>query len=149
MEITPSSTEIGGSEIPILIYKIEVEEAFQGNFKTAKGKKFAEIRMLGNKKSVVHGNIQSHRILPELPELEMGETYLLFTTVPSAIGLSTIVGLGQGCFLITGYNDKEIAVNAFNNRGIFRGIEPSEVTDIVTLLYSELKDRLTAILKKQ
>ena len=32
MEITPSSTEIGGSEIPILIYKIEVEEAFQGNF---------------------------------------------------------------------------------------------------------------------
>ena len=55
-----------------------------------------------------------------MPELAIGQTYLVFTTQPSAIGLSAIVGLGQGAFRIEQVGKDEVAVNEVNNSGLFR-----------------------------
>ena len=46
------------------------------------------------------------------------------TTRPSGIGLSTTVGLGQGCFRISQVGKDEQAVNDANNNGLFRDMAP-------------------------
>jgi hypothetical protein len=55
-----------------------------------------------------------------MPDLAVGQTYLVMTTRPSSIGLSTTVGLGQGCFRISQVGKEELAVNEVNNNGLFR-----------------------------
>ena len=42
-----------------------------------------------------------------MPQLAVGRTYLVFTTQPSEIGLSTTVGLGQGAFRINQVGKQE------------------------------------------
>ena len=56
--------------------------------------------------------------------LTVGQTYLVFTTQPSGVGLSTTVGLGQGCFRLYGKGDSQMAVNEVNNAGLFRDMQP-------------------------
>lgn len=58
-----------------------------------------------------------------LPRLEIGQTYLLLTTPPSKIGMSTTVGLGQGLFRIAGEGQMASAVNEFGNKMLFKGME--------------------------
>ncbi|HSG40426.1 MAG TPA: hypothetical protein VLE27_12370, partial [Thermoanaerobaculia bacterium] len=60
--------------------------------------------------------------VPELPRLQVGQDYLLLTTAPSAVGLSTTVGLGQGRFGLQGKPGQEVAVNDNRNLGLFRGM---------------------------
>ena len=50
----------------------------------------------------------------------MGREYLLFTTRPSQVGLSTTIGLGQGAFLIDDAGKEELTANAFGNMGLAR-----------------------------
>jgi hypothetical protein len=52
--------------------------------------------------------------------MRVGETYLVFATTTSAVGLSTTVGLGQGCFRVYGKGAGQMAVNEINNVGLFR-----------------------------
>ncbi|MGH9901416.1 MAG: hypothetical protein ACRD68_06335, partial [Pyrinomonadaceae bacterium] len=85
-----------------------------------KGVQIAEIRMLGKMKPVRRGGLELHAALPKMPQLAVGETYLVFATRPSAVGLSTTVGLGQGAFRVSGQGKNETAVNEVNNRGLFR-----------------------------
>ena len=60
------------------------------------------------------------------------------TTPQSAIGLSTTVGLGQGCFSIFSRNKKLLAVNEFNNLGLgLSSVGPGS--------YSELADAIRAL----
>ena len=47
--------------------------------------------------------------------LAVGGDYLLMTTQPSAIGLSAPVGLGQGCYTISGKGDARMATDGLGN----------------------------------
>jgi len=56
------------------------------------------------------------------PDLQVGSDYVLFTTAPSAVGLSTTVGLSQGLFhIFNDANGRELAANGLGNQGIFGG----------------------------
>jgi len=110
----------GGGQLPVVTYRLEVEEAFRGDIPVVKGMRIAEIRMLGKSKPVRRGNLIHVSSLPRMPELAIGRTYLVFTTARSAVGLSAIVGLGQGAFRIEQVGKDEVAVNEVNNSGLFR-----------------------------
>lgn len=121
VDVVPGSVEAGGGRIPTLTYKFQVEQAFKGEFRTVKGMSFAEVRMIGKLKAVTIGNVRS--VPPsELPTLTTGQSYLIFATAPSAIGLSTTVGLGQGRFEIHGSGAKETVENERGNRMLFKGM---------------------------
>jgi hypothetical protein len=117
--------QAGGGELPTVTYRLQVEEVFRGDIPIIKGVRIAEIRMLGKIKSVRQGSLQLNSILPKMPQLVVGQTYLVLTTRPSAIGLSTTVGLGQGSFQIYQRGKEETAVNEVNNSGLFRGMNTS------------------------
>ena len=114
----------GGGQLPVTIYRLRVDEAFRGDYPEVKGVRVAEIRTLGKLTPVTRGNLRSAVLLPRMPELVVGGTYLVLTTRPSAIGLSTTVGLGQGCFRIAQVGKDEQAINEANNAGLFRGMAP-------------------------
>jgi hypothetical protein len=73
---------------------------------------------------VTRGNLRSAVLLPRMPDLVVGSSYLVMTTRPSTIGLSTTVGLGQGCFRISQVGKEEQATNEANNAGLFRDMAP-------------------------
>ena len=84
----------------MVTYQLSVDEDLRGETALVKGVRVAEIRMLGKQKTVRVGNIRSVSPLPDMPVLTVGQTYLVFMTQPSAIGLSTTVGLARaasGC----------------------------------------------------
>ncbi len=97
-DIRPGVVQIGGGELPTVTYRFEVSEEFKGSFTVQKGnKRFAEVTMVGNLK---RGAAPAGRfnLLRDVPRLTRGAEYLLFVTQASSYGLSTTVGLGQGCF---------------------------------------------------
>lgn len=114
----------GGGELPTVTYRIRVDEALKGTFEEVKGTPIAEVRMLGKLKPGTSSTVRSITAVPGLPELAVGQEYLLLVTPRSAIGLSTTVGLGQGLFVLQGKPGQEIAVNANKNFGLFRGMTP-------------------------
>lgn len=97
-----------------MVYTIRVDEGLKGNF----AKPLVIITMLGNLKAdVSSGNVKRLSTTDVNPNLEIGSDYVLFTTAPSAVGLSTTVGLGQGLFRIFSNVDKlEMATNALDNQ---------------------------------
>ena len=118
--VTADTVAVGGGQLSILVYRLSVEEDLLGETALVKGARLAEIRMLGKQRQVRAGNLQSLNALPAMPEMAVGQSYLVFATAPSAIGLSTMVGLGQGCFKLYGQGDDRMAVNEANNAGLFR-----------------------------
>ncbi len=120
LSATEGTVEAGGGQLAVVTYQLRVEEAFRGDIPVVKGMRIAEIQMLGKSKQVRRGNLLRVSPLPVMPQLAVGRTYLVFTTQPSAIGLSAIVGLGQGSFRIDQAGKQEIAVNEVNNSGLFR-----------------------------
>jgi hypothetical protein len=123
MSVTEGTVHAGGADLPTVTYTMKVDEAFKGTYETEKGVQYAKITMLGTMKPQTAGNgsVQSLSYLPDLPRLTPGEDYVLMTTAPSAIGLSATVGLGQGCFHISGGEKGEMAVNELGNAGLFDG----------------------------
>lgn len=121
LEAKEGTVQAGGGELPVVTYRIRVEEAFKGDFQEVKGQAIAEIRTLG-KPAVSQDASRRLSTLPVLPRLEVGRDYLLLATQPSAAGLSTTVGLGQGSFRLFGKPGQETAVNEHNNQGLFRGM---------------------------
>src|SRR5262245_46068748 len=121
--VDTGTVRAGGADLPTVTYRLRVGEAFKGQF-DVKGEPYVELRMVGTFKDAGSSAAVRHlSVLRDVPRLEMGREYVLFTTRPSSIGLSTTVGLGQGAFTIVGQgNDKEAAVNAFDNVGLNRGI---------------------------
>jgi hypothetical protein len=116
-----------GGELPTVTYRLEVSETFKGTYETVDEKRVVEIRMLGTTEPRTSsvGGYTKRTILPELPKLDTGREYLLFTTRKSSVGLSTTVGLGQGCFQIIADPQGELAVNEAGNRGLLaRGKRP-------------------------
>ena len=87
---------VGGGQLAVVTYVLTVDEDLLGETAMVKGERVAEIRMLGRQKVVQVGNLQSVSPVPDMPVLTLGQPYLVFTTQPSGVGLSTTVGLGQG-----------------------------------------------------
>ncbi|MGH8495992.1 MAG: hypothetical protein ACREVN_07630 [Gammaproteobacteria bacterium] len=120
----PGSAEFGGGNLPTVTYELLVEEQFKGDFPSGEEKTVVTVTMIGDSKEteiVVDGQRRLSS-LPDVPKLRVGEEYVLFTTQPSAAGLSTTVGLGQGAFKIFLSPDRqELAANELNNAGLFEG----------------------------
>ncbi|HWN43954.1 MAG TPA: hypothetical protein VNW71_17150 [Thermoanaerobaculia bacterium] len=117
LDVREGTVQAGGAELPTVTYRIRVDEAFKGTYQDVKGMQIAEIKMLGKLKINQTANTRSLPLI-DLPKLQVGQDYLLLTTQPSAIGLSTPVGLGQGTFRVTGKAGQELAVNLNQNLGL-------------------------------
>lgn len=123
LDVREGTVQAGGGELPTTIYVFRVEEAFKGTFQTVKGDQIAEVQMVGGKVDARQvGTVRRLPVLPDHPKLEKGQSYLLLTTAPSAVGLSTTVGLGQGSFTLIGKGGSAVAVNENHNAGLFAGM---------------------------
>lgn len=123
LDVREGTLQVGGGELPVVTYRIRVDESFKGTYQTIKGLQVAEIKMLGKLKSQKSSTMRSGSIIPELPRLQIGQDYLLLTTAPSSVGLSTTIGLGQGRFELQGKPGQEQALNGNQNLGLFYGME--------------------------
>lgn len=123
LSVEPGTVAAGGAELPTVTYRLRVDETFKGDFAATKG--VAEITMLGNLKGEEPGGpVTRFSHLPDLPNLVRGGDYVVFTTPPSAVGLSTTVGLVQGAFKVYRAADRqEMAVNGINNTGLTETID--------------------------
>lgn len=124
--VSSGSVAVGGGQLPTVTYRLRVDESFRGDFAAVKGVRIAELRTLGKFAPVQRGVMRSALVLPRMPDLAVGQSYLVMTTRPSAIGLSTTVGLGQGCFRIDQVGKDEIVANEVNNQGLFRDMAPPD-----------------------
>ena len=123
LDVREGTVQAGGGELPTTIYVFRVDEALKGTFQNVKGEQIAEIQMVGSKIDAKQvGTMRRLPILPDHPKLEKGRDYLLLTTAPSAVGLSTTVGLGQGAFTLIGKGGSAVAVNENHNAGLFAGM---------------------------
>lgn len=122
LDVREGTVQAGGAELPTVTYRVRVDEAFKGTYQEVKGMQIAEITMLGKLKQGQTSTTTRSVPLIDLPRLEVGKDYLLLTTQPSAIGLSTTVGLGQGAFRVTGKPGQELAVNGNQNLGLLKGM---------------------------
>lgn len=120
VDVEQSSIEAGGAELPMVVYRLRVEESLKGEADVVKGEEaFVEIRMVGSiKEEAQAGDLQKFSVFRDVPRLAMGSDYLLFTTPPSSIGLSTTVGLGQGAFSVYSQDKQDWVVNQFDNSGL-------------------------------
>jgi hypothetical protein len=122
LSATEGTVAIGGGQLNVVTYRIEVDELFRGAVVETKGIRIAQLKMLGKQPSVRRGDLLFVSPLPAMPVLTAGRDYVVFATRPSAVGLSSTVGLGQGCFSIYQNGKDETAVNEINNSGLFRGM---------------------------
>lgn len=122
LDAKEGTVQVGGGELPVVTYRIRVDEALKGELQEVKGQTIAEIRMIGKLESSRTASARRLSTLPVLLRLEVGQDYLLLTTPPSAAGLSNTVGIGQGSFRLFGKPGQETAVNAYNNQGLFTGM---------------------------
>ncbi|MEJ2582157.1 MAG: hypothetical protein P8127_11080 [Acidobacteriota bacterium] len=120
VDVEQSSIEAGGGELPMVIYRLKVEDSLKGEADVVKGDEaYVEIHMVGSiKDEALQGDLVHFDMFRDVPRLRMGSDYLLFTTPPSAIGLSTTVGLGQGAFSVYSQDKQDWAVNQFDNAGL-------------------------------
>jgi hypothetical protein len=108
----------GGGAIPIVTYRIRVEESLKGG---AGAGETIEVRLLGRVKQPARGTTRLGPYFNDLPQFRVGGDYLFVLTRPSAIGLSTTVGLRQGLFELRGRRGSEQATNGANNVGLLSG----------------------------
>jgi hypothetical protein len=146
VESTRGTVEAGGGRIPVIHYRLRVHESFQGS--TRPGSE-VEIRMLDPKAGAGRASGSARAVSPfeGLPQLTVGEEYLLFVTRPSAVGLSTTVGLGQGCFHVRTGRQKSV-VNERNNMGLFHDM-PTALAPSGPLSYSELAGEIRRLIRSR
>ena len=142
LKVTEGEVEVGGGMLPTTTYIVQVDEAFKGEFETIKGMQLVEIQMIGKTRPHAIGDVERISPLPDMPRLKLGQTYLLFSTQPSSAGLSTTVGLGQGSFHLSGAQFKEMAVNEYDNFGLFAGTSVSDIRTPGPIPYSRLADEI-------
>ena len=146
--IDTGTVEAGGGALPIVTYRLSVDEAFKGDFPPVKsgGPAVVEIRMVGTKDAAASGATRRLPVLRDVPRLVKGQDYVLFTTEPSRIGLSTTVGLGQGAFVLVGGGKEQVAVNAFNNTGLARGLRAGLLPRGGPVPYGQLAQAIRSVL---
>lgn len=137
VSVTHGTVALGGGELPTVTYRMQVDETFKGDYADVKdGVAYVEVRMVAPPKNVPNGNVVHFSKLPDLPDLREGQEYLLMTSAPGTTGLSTTIGLGQGCFDIVYHDKVEMAVNELGNQGLYDG----------PVTYTQLADDIRAIL---
>jgi len=149
IDIGKGRLEVGGGTIATVTYRVIVDEAFRGEFGEKEGKKVVEIRMVTDPGPRRSGDQVAFAVLPQMPDIQMGQRYLFFTTAPSAVGLSTTVGLGQGCFRISGAPGEEVTANEFDNLGLFRGMSVPGAPERGPIAYSSLVQQIDALLGRK
>ncbi len=130
-----STVSAGGGNIPVVTYRIRVDESLKG---AATAGQTIEVRLLGPIKEVAKGSLRRGALYRDLPQFRVGGDYLFVLTRPSAIGLSTTVGLGQGLFQLRGRPGAELAVNGANNLGLLSGLPAAAPQPSGPVPYGEL-----------
>lgn len=149
VEIGKGSMQAGGGTIATVTYRVMVDNALRGDFTEKEGRKVIEITMVTDPGPRKVGDKVGFSALPQMPDIRMGQRYLFFTTAPSAVGLSTTVGLGQGCFRITGDPGEEITTNEFDNLGLFRGMSAPGMPEHGPIAYAKLMQQIDALLGRK
>ena len=149
IEIGKGDLAVGGGKVATVTYRVIVDNSFRGDFVEKEGIRVAEFTMVTNPGPRRSGNQVSFSVLPTLPDIQMGQRYLFFTTAPSSVGLSTTVGLGQGCVRITGDPGEEITTNEFDNLGLFRGMSAPGMPERGPIAYSRLVQQIDALLGRK
>jgi hypothetical protein len=134
----------GGGAVPIVTYRIRVEQALKGG---ADAGETIEVRLLGRLKQATSGPLRRGPIFQDLPQFTVGSDYLFVLTRPSLIGLSTTVGLGQGLFQLRGRPGAETAVNEANNLGLFSGLASAPQAS-GPVSYAELVKRIQSLVTR-
>jgi hypothetical protein len=111
-----TTVSAGGGQLPATAYRIRVAEMLKGA--PASGD-LLDVRLLARPKAAPTGSLRRGTLLQDVPEFRVGQEYLFLLTRPSAVGLSTTVGLGQGLFELRGRGSEQVAVNGANNVGLF------------------------------
>jgi hypothetical protein len=112
-----ATVSVGGGALPATLYRIRVDETLKGS---AVAGEVIEVRLLAQPKNPAAGPLRRGTVLQDLPTFNLGRDYLLLLTRPSAVGLSTTVGLKQGLFELRGRDGGEVAVNGANNLGLLQ-----------------------------
>jgi hypothetical protein len=145
-DVDKGTLAVGGGTIATVTYRVAVDNALRGDFIEKEGRRIAVIRMVADPGPRRSGNLVGFSRLPEMPKIERGGRYLFFATAPSAVGLSTTVGLGQGCFRISGTPGQETLANELDNEGLFRGMSASGAPKPGPIPYATLMTRVQALL---
>jgi hypothetical protein len=157
----PGEVEVGGGRVPVVTYRLRVAEAFKGGSEMSHGVRYTEIRMLrGRAPQEARESVKGSRLEKEgkaevgavyshLPQLSVGQSYLLLTTRPSRVGMSSTVGLGQGSFRIEGYGDSARAVNGAGNERLFRGMEARDVPARGPVPYPKLAEKIRRLVESE
>ena len=140
IDMSESRVEFGGGQLPAVTYRLQVNDTFKGRFEEIKGKKFTEVTMLGSIKHVKSG---SHPI-SDFPLLREGTVYRLMIAPAGPTGLTAPMGLGQGCFVVSGEAGGKAAMNGAHNAGLFAGMNVS-TSDGAAVPYDELAAAIRGI----
>jgi hypothetical protein len=131
VDMSKGTVAAGGGELPTITYVLEVHEPLKGAFPASAGDGATRVSITSLDLPIV-----------DLPRLSLGQDYLLLTTAPSAVGLSTMVGLGQGTFRVYGEPGAELAVNALDNAGLAAGLRGPAP-------YAALAERIRAMVSRE
>jgi hypothetical protein len=143
------TVSVGGGALPTVTYRVRVDEPFKGAYPEAKGDvRYVEIRMVAAK-DTVSGAVRHVSLFRDVPTLQIGQEYVLFTTRPSAVGLSTTVGLGQGAFGIYGAGKDEQVVNRFGNAGLGRDLPGLNLPSQGPVPYAQLARAIRTVLGQE
>jgi hypothetical protein len=166
IDIRELRVAVGGGDLPALRYRVEVDEAFKGAVRTEKGVAIAEFTTIGDFGRFAAGK----PLIASWPELRVGQQYLLFIAPPGPTGLTATMGIGQGCFAISGSAvasgatslgsspsspsaaagssasaapvPEETAVNGVGNVGLFRGMSAAGLPSSGPVAYGALAARI-------
>ncbi len=122
---TESTIEVGGGQLAVVTYQISVEEDLRGETALVKGVRVARDSHDGQTENRAHRKYPirvagaGHARPDRRPDVSR-----LHDASQARIGLSTTVGLGQGCFRLYGKGDSQMAVNEVGNAGLFRDMQP-------------------------
>lgn len=135
----PGSVRAGGSTFSTVVYTLRVDDPIKGKFKSERGQSAITIEMIGNLKAdTATGRYERLSGIDMNPELNVGGDYVLFTTRPSRIGLSTTVGLNQGLFRVfANAQGREMTANGLENNGLFDGVV--EYQKLVNAIKAEIQ----------
>lgn len=115
LSVEASTVAAGGGQMPVLQYRVRVDEGFKGQFAQEKGVEYVEFRMLGTLAQLKAG----HNGI--MPVLQQGKPYLLMLAPDGPLGVTSTIGLVQGTFSLS-TDRPSMALNGANNVGLFNGM---------------------------
>jgi len=148
IKVESGTITAGGAELSTVKYIIQVSDLIKGNISSSgkEGGDTLELTMLGRLKEKTSQSTIKNVAGFKLPVLKSGSEYLLFTTTPSQLGLSMMVGVGQGTFRFV--EDGKV-MNEAKNAGLFRDMNNSRMAERGAVTYSNLTDEIKDLIAKQ